>query len=238
MNSYGQYCPIAKAAEIFADRWTPLIIREMLYGVCHFNELERGLPGIPRSLLAQRLRRLEQAKVIERSIVPNKRATEYHLTQAGRQLEAVIEILGTWGAQWAFSDPQPDELDPLLLLWFMRRRVNGSLLPAHRIVVQFNFCGEHTGSYWLVIEQTDVSLCLQHPGFEINLLVTADIAALYRVWFGRITFAEALRDDLIELDGPLPLIRAFPSWFALSPFAKVVRPARANQLAVSETGPQ
>src|SRR5690349_1406338 len=98
MNSYGQYCPIAKAAEIFADRWTPLIIREMLYGVCHFNELERGLPGIPRSLLAQRLRRLEQAKVIERSVAPTKRATEYHLTQAGRQLEAVIDVLGTWGA--------------------------------------------------------------------------------------------------------------------------------------------
>ena len=228
MDSYGQYCPIAKAAEIFADRWTPLIVREMLYGVCRFNELERGLPGIPRSLLAQRLRRLEQARVIERSAAPNGRATEYHLTQAGQQLEAVVDVLGTWGAQWAFGEPEPDELDPLLLLWFMRRRVNFHLLPPRRIVVQFDFRGERTGSFWLVMEPTDVSLCLQHPGFEIDLLVTADIAALYRVWFGRLTFAEAQRDGLIELDGTTPLVRAFPGWFTLSPFASAVRAAGAN----------
>ena len=235
MDSYGQYCPIAKAAEIFADRWTPLIIREMLYGVCRFNELERGLPGIPRSLLASRLRRLAQTGVIERTVAPNGRASEYHLTQAGRQLEAVVDVLGTWGAQWAFGDPAPDELDPLLLLWFIRRRVNFPLLPPRRIVVQFEFRGERTGSYWLVMEPTDVSLCLQHPGFEIDLLVTADIAAFYRVWFGRTTFAEALRDDLIELDGTAPLVRAFPGWFALSPFASVVRAAGANTPTPSGT---
>ena len=235
MDSYGQYCPIAKAAEIFADRWTPLIVREMLYGVCRFNELERGLPGIPRSLLAQRLRRLEQARVIERSVAPNGRAPEYHLTQAGQQLEAVVDVLGTWGAQWAFGEPEPDELDPLLLLWFMRRRVNFHLLPPRRIVVQFDFRGERTGSFWLVMEPTDVSLCLQHPGFEIDLLVTADIAALYRVWFGRLTFAEALRDELIELDGTAPLVRTFPGWFALSPFASVVRTAGASTPTPSAT---
>lgn len=228
MDSYGQYCPIAKAAEIFADRWTPLIIREMLYGVCHFNVLARGLPGIPRSLLTQRLRRLEQAGVIERQVASNGRATEYHLTQAGRQLEAVVDVLGTWGAQWAFGEPEPDELDPLLLLWYMRRRVNFHLLQPHRIVVQFDFRGERTGSYWLVMEPTDVSLCVQHPGFDIDLLVTADIAALYRAWFGRLTFAEALRAGLVELDGTTPLVRAFPGWFALSPFASVVRAAAGS----------
>lgn len=235
MDSYGQYCPIAKAAQIFADRWTPLIIREMLYGVCRFNELERGLPGIPRSLLASRLRRLEQAGVIERTVAPNGRVTEYHLTQAGRQLEAVVDVLGTWGAQWAFGDPEPDELDPLLLLWFMRRRINFPLLPPHRVVVQFDFRGERTGSYWLVMEPTDVSLCLQHPGFEVDLLVTADIAAFYRVWFGRLTFAEALRDELIELDGTTTLVRTFPGWFALSPFASVVRAAGTNTPTPSGT---
>lgn len=222
MGSYGQYCPVAKAAEIFADRWTPLIVRELLCGICHFNELERGLPGIPRSLLAQRLRRLEQAGVIARHVASNGRATEYQLTQAGQQLLVVVEALGTWGAQWAFGEPEPDELDPVLLLWWMRRGINAHLLPPQRLVVQFDFRGQRTGSYWLVMEPTEVSVCLQHPGFDIDLLVTADIAALYRVWLGRITLAEALRDGLIELDGTTPLVRAFPEWLALSPFAGVV----------------
>lgn len=110
----------------------------------------------------------------------------------------------------------------------MQRRVNFQQLPQHLTVVQFDFRGERTGSYWLVMEPTNVSLCLQHPGFDIDLLVTADIAAFYRVWLGRITLAEALRDGLVELDGTTPLVRAFPGWFALSSFASAVRAAVAN----------
>lgn len=234
-GTYSQYCPVAKAAEIFADRWTPLIVREMLYGHCHFNELERGLPGIPRSVLAQRLRRLEQAGVVERRTIPNRHSTEYHLTPAGQQLEAVVNVLGKWGAQWAFNDPEPDELDPLLLLWWMRRRVNLHLLPPHRIVLQFDIYGERTGSYWLIMDPTDASVCQQHPGFDIDLLVTADIATLYRAWFGRITLADAQREGLIELDGTTPLVRAFPDWFALSPFAGAVRAAHVNSPTPSNT---
>ncbi len=235
MGSYGQYCPIAKAAEIFAERWTPLIVRELLCGICHFNELERGLPGIPRSLLAQRLRRLEQAGVITRQVASSGRATEYHLTQAGQQLLVVVEALGNWGAQWAFGEPAPGELDPPLLLWWMKRGVNLHLLPPQRIVVQFDVRGQRTGSYWLVMEPTEVSVCLQHPGFDVDLLVTADIAALYRVLLGRITLAEALRDGLVELDGPTHLVRAFPGWFALSSFAGAVRAAGANTPTISGT---
>ncbi len=225
MDSYGQYCPIAKAAEIFAERWTPLILRELLGGICRFNELQRGLPGIPRTLLSSRLRRLEQAGVIRRQMTKNGRTSEYHLTPAGQQLEAVIDVLGTWGAQWAFGDPEPEELDPLLLLWWMRRRVHLDLLPVDRVVVQFDFHGQRSGSYWLVMQPPDVSLCLQHPSFDIDLLVTADIAGLYRVWFGRLSFGEALRAGLIELDGPRSLVRTFPTWWAWSHFAEAVRVA-------------
>ncbi len=232
MDSYGQYCPIAKAAEIFAERWTPLILRELFGGICRFNELERGLPGIPRALLSSRLRRLEQTGVIRRQMSKNGRASEYHLTPAGQQLEAVIDVLGTWGAQWAFGDPEPEELDPLLLLWWMRRRVHLHLLPAQRIVVQFDFRGQRTGSYWFVMQPPDVSLCLQHPSFDIDLLVTADIAGLYRVWFGRMSFAEALGAGLIELDGPRSLVRSFPSWWAWSHFAEAVRATRSDRSAL------
>ncbi len=241
MSSYGQYCPLAKAAEIFADRWTPLILRELLGGISHFNALERGLPGIPRSLLAQRLRRLEQAGILARHVMPTGRTSEYHLTPAGRQLEPVLDALGTWGARWAFADPEPDELDPGLLLWFMRRRVNAHLLPSRRAVVQFDFRGARTGSFWLVMEPTDVSVCLHHPGFDIDVLVTADIAAFYRVWFGRNTLEEALRAGLVELDGAPKLVRAFPRWFALSHFADAVHAARTQSpspaLTLSGPGP-
>lgn len=230
MSEFGQYCPIAKAAEIFAERWTPLIIREMLFGVCHFNELERGLPGISRSLLAQRLRWLEAHGVVERRADPNGRTSTYHLTPAGRQLEEVVETLGAWGAYHAFSDPEPDELDPLLLLWWMKRRVNLQTLPHSRVVIQFDLRGFHTrraraGTYWLVLQPPEVSLCLQHPGFEIDVVVDADLAALYRVWFGRLTFAEAMSSELITVHGTVPLVRGFPRWWALSSFAPTVRTA-------------
>lgn len=216
MRAYGQYCPVARATEILADRWTPLIIREMLDGASRFNELERGLPGISRTLLAGRLRRLERAKVIERAVSVNGHA-EYHLTPAGQELKVVIDALGSWGGRWTFGAPEPEELDPVLFMWWMRRRVQRDRLPPQRTVLQFDFRGQRTGSYWLVMEPAEVSVCLQHPGFAIDLFVSADIAASYRVLFNRLSLSEALRSRFIELDGPLSLVRGFSSWWEWYP---------------------
>ncbi len=141
MEPYGQYCPIARGAEIFGDRWTPLIIRELLHDVYRFNDLERGLPGISRPLLAKRLRQLEQAGVVERRLAANGRWSEYHLTPGGHELRRVIESLGQWGARWAFGDPRKQERDPALLLWWIRRRINRHLLPPRRVVVRFDLRG-------------------------------------------------------------------------------------------------
>jgi DNA-binding HxlR family transcriptional regulator len=228
---YGQYCPIARASEIFADRWTPLIIRELLAGVCHFNDLDRGLPGISRGLLAERLRRLERTGVVERRPLPSARGSEYVLTEAGRELQRVVDVVGEWGARWAFGDPRPDELDPVVLLWWMRRRVHTDRLPGRRVVVQFDFRGAHRGSYWLVMEPADVSVCLQNPGFEVDVLVSADIAAFYRVWLGRVSLADMLRDESVRLDGMPSAVRAFPRWFAWSPMADAVRAAASRTSA-------
>src|SRR5262245_27685893 len=129
MYLYGQYCPVARASEILADRWTPLIVRELLAGLRHFNELDRGLPGISRALLVERLRRLERMGIVERHARGEGRAVEYALTRAGRELQRVIDVLGGWGARWAFGDPRPAELDPIVLRWWMRRRVHRSRLP-------------------------------------------------------------------------------------------------------------
>jgi DNA-binding HxlR family transcriptional regulator len=224
MWEYGQYCPIARAAEILADRWTLLIVRELLDGVHHFNELDRSLPGVSRALLVERLRRLERTGVIVRRR-HSERHVEYHLTRAGRDLQRIIDILGGWGARWAFGDPRPRELDPILLLWWMRRHVHRDRLPDQRVVVQFDFHGTRSGTYWLIFNRSDVSLCLQHPRFEVDLRVVADLAMFYRVWLGREQFGAPLARRQIRLDGVPTLVRAFPRWFAWSPMLKTVRAA-------------
>jgi DNA-binding HxlR family transcriptional regulator len=208
---------VARAAEILADRWTVLIVRELLADILHFNELERGLPGISRSLLAERLRRLVRYGVLVGRPAGRGKRTEYRLTPAGCELQLMIDVLGEWGARWTFDDPRPNELDPIILLWWMRRRVNFDRISRRRIVIQFEFRGAPRRRYWLLIEPSEASVCLQHPSFDIDVTVTADISAFYRVWLGRSTLSEAFRMGQVRLDGATTDLRAFPSWFAWSP---------------------
>jgi DNA-binding HxlR family transcriptional regulator len=231
MHQYGQYCPLARAAEILADRWTILIVRELLVDVNNFNELERGLPGISRPLLAERLRRLVQANILERRFAKRGKRVEYRLTAAGRELRPVIRVLGEWGARWAFGDPRPNELDPTILMWWMRRRVCFDRIPRRRLVIQFNFRRAAKKTFWLLIESNEASICLSNPGLNIDLIVTADASDLYQVWFGRLAWSEAVRKSGVELDGAPADVRAFPQWFGLSPLAEVVRTTLADRSA-------
>jgi DNA-binding HxlR family transcriptional regulator len=235
MHRYGQYCPVARAAEVLADRWTVLIVRELLADVNHFNELERGLPHMSRALLVERLRRLERTGVLERRAAARGKRTEYRLTPAGRELQRLIDLLGQWGARWAFGDPRPNELDPIILLWWMRRRVAFDSVPRRRVVIEFDFRGGPKQKYWLLIEPTDVSVCLKHPGFEIDVIVTADIMAFYRVWLGHATLPEAVRRKQVQLDGMPADLRMFPQWFTWSPMADTVRAALADRSGVPQS---
>jgi DNA-binding HxlR family transcriptional regulator len=214
---------MACAVEILGDRWTLLIVRDLLTGTRHFNDLERGLPGISRALLSQRLRRLQQAGIIEKRTSAEGRRTEYALTPAGSDLRPVVMSLTEWGSQWAFRDPQPEQLDPLLMLWWMRGRMRPDQLPQPRVVIQFDFRGAHTGSYWLVLTPADVSVCLTPPGFEIDVLVTADLSTWFQVWLGRVPYAQALQQQQVRVEAVPQLARAFPHWFAWSPAAPAVR---------------
>jgi DNA-binding HxlR family transcriptional regulator len=229
MHLYGQYCPVARAAEILADRWTLLIIRELLADVCQFNELERGLPRMSRTLLAERLRRLEQTGVLERRGASRGKPTNYRLTPAGRELQRIIDLFGEWGARWAFGPPRPSELDPIILLWWMRRRVVADRIPRARVVIQFEFRRAPQRSYWLLIESNDVSVCLKHPGFEVDVIVAADMMTFYQVWLGRLPLVDAMRKNLIRVEGAPADIRAFPTWFAWSPMAPTVRAALTDR---------
>lgn len=217
---------MACAVEILGDRWTLLIVRDLLTGTRHFNDLERGLPGISRALLSERLRRLRQSGIVEKRATGVGRGTEYSLTPAGWDLQPVVRSLTEWGSLWAFRDPQPEQLDPVLIMWWMRGRMQTSQLPQPRVVIQFDFRGVHTGSYWLVLTESDVSVCLTHPGFEIDVLVTADLATWFQVWLGRQPYATAVRENRVQVEAAPRMVRAFPTWFAWSPAAPFVRAAQ------------
>jgi DNA-binding HxlR family transcriptional regulator len=226
MAEYRQYCPVARAAEVLTDRWTPLIVRELVAGISHFNDLERGLPGISRSVLAGRLRHLEDHGVVERLAGERPHNTEYHLTDAGRDLQRVLDSLGSWGARWAFGEPRPEELDPVLLLWRMKRRIHTDLLPRRRIVIEFEFTGRGGRRLWLVLEPRESSICLRPPGFDPDLIVRANLALFYRVWMGQADYDAALRSGDLEVDGVPALRRGFSRWWMWSPMAAHVRAAR------------
>lgn len=223
MKSYGQYCPLAKAAELIGDRWSLLIVRELMNGATRFNEIERGLPRISRSLLSQRLRWLASAGLVERRDTSGQRGTGYRLSGAGEALGPVVMGLGEWGAAWAFGDPDPAELDPLLLLWWIRGGVDHDALPDRRVVVQFDFSGANRSRYWLVLEPSDASVCLADPGFDSDLILHADLATLYKVYAGRMTLGEAEEAGLVRISGLPSLARAVPRWLPLSPLAGAVR---------------
>lgn len=231
MFKYHQYCPVARACEILADRWTPLIVRELLFGSRHFNELQRGLPGISRSLLVARLRHLEDRGVIERHTGARPNVTEYILTEAGSDLMDVITHLGTWAIKWVFANPNSDELDPALLLWKMHQRVDHREFPPGRTVVQFDFAGRKGRRLWLVLEPGDISACLKPPGFDSDLIVRADVSALYRVWAGLIDYQVAVGRGEVALQGPPALVRAFPRWFMWSPLVDIARAWRERRRA-------
>jgi DNA-binding HxlR family transcriptional regulator len=233
MKGYGQFCPVAVASEIFAERWTPLILRELFSGSRRFNEVRSGMPLISRTLLAQRLRHLEDVGVIASTPLPAGRGREYRVTQAGEEFREIVERLGEWGQRHAVQQFAPDNLDPMLLMWAMHRRIDVSRLPAPRVVAQFQFRGVparcvQVKTAWLVLERSGADVCVKDPGFDVDLVVHADIGTLARVWAGHLHIEEAMRAGGLRLEGPRALVRAFPSWLMLSPFARVLHPARAS----------
>jgi len=232
MRGYGQFCHIAIASEIFAERWTPLVVRELFCGSHRFNELLNGLPRIPRSVLVQRLRSLETVGVVERRVDVAGRGVEYHLTPAGMELGDVVLSLGDWGKRWADIPVGPQNLDPDLLIWDIHRRLDQDRMPDRRVVVQVDLTGANLKNYWLVLERPMASVCWADPGFEVDLLVQADSVALHRVWVGQLALDLALRERLIELDGPADLCRAFPNWLKLSVFVE-----RAHTMVMGDAGP-
>ena len=223
---YGQFCPVALAAEVLAERWTPLVIRELLMGSVRFNDLQRGVPRMSSSLLARRLKELQHAGIIERRRGA-RAGSEYHLTPAGRELFPIIEKMGLWAQRWLRHElVDAANLDPDLLMWDIRRTVLKTAPPdERRYVAQFQLSGVPASRrrYWLVFERGHIDLCYRHPGFEVDLFVEASLRVLTEIWLGHTTIDRALDADRLRLDGARRDIAAFRSWFSLSPFAPAGR---------------
>jgi DNA-binding HxlR family transcriptional regulator len=230
MPGYGQFCPVAVACEVFAERWTPLILRELLAGSRRFSDIRRGMPLISRALLTQRLRRLEDVGVIESR--PLGHGREYRLSQAGQEFNDIIEGLGVWGQRWSHGRASAQNLDVQLLMWDMRRRVAVDRLPDRRLVVRFDYRGVPAGrgpaTAWLVLDRGEVDVCLTDPGFGVDLVVIADLATFTKIWLGDVSFEQAIRARKVRLEGPREIARALPRWLLLGHFAGVARPRAAR----------
>jgi len=218
---YGQYCPVARAAEVLAERWTPLVVRELLCGSRRFSELQRGLPLMSKSVLMQRLRSLESNGVVTSCVQTSGRGRSYELTPAGADLAPIIELFGRWGHRWVRKPVTRGELDAGLLLWDMGRNTKAAALPQRRTVVRIDLTGvprEPRGrrSYWILLDRGDSHVCFEPPAPEADLEVEAELAALTDYWLGHTTLAREIVAGRIRLRGPRELVRAFPSWFGVA----------------------
>ena len=221
VKGYGQFCPVSIAAEVLSERWTLLVLREMLSGSTRFNDLHRGVPLMSASLLSQRLRDLEGAGLIERLPLPTGKGYHYRLTDSGEALRPIITGIGLWASKYMRTQYAPQNLDPSLLMWDMRRWIRGDLMPPGKIVIRFDIpdAPVQKRHYWMVKEESgEIDLCLFDPGFPVCLVITGKLATLTRVWMGDIEAETAVRTKQIELEGD-PLVRmSFYDWIGLSPF--------------------
>ena len=224
MSGCGQFCPVAKAMELLDERWTVLVIRELLAGSTHFNDLRRGVPKMSPTLLSKRLQTLTRAGVVQRSEVDGR--TIYTLTDCGRELVGVVEALGSWSVRW-MSDLVEKDLDPSVLMWDIRRTMPTDKWPRSRTVVAFRFGGAppKASSWWLMVADGGAEVCDFHPGYEVAATVTTSLHTLTRIWRGDQSWQRALLDGSVAIDAPSDVRRALPTWIGQSTLAAVPRPA-------------
>ena len=224
MVDYGQFCTVARGAEILCERWTALVVRELLCGSTQFNELRRGVPRMSPTLLAKRLRSLEDAGVVVRT--EDGRATSYHLTPAGEELRPIVMALGHWGARWIGSRLTPGQLDVGFLMWDVRRFVHLEEFPADRqVVLHFRFpdARPRERQWWLVVEDGIADLCRDDPGHDLTLEIESSVLALTEVWTGDTTAEEAVRTREIRVIGASRDSEALWRWLGTSAFAPTRR---------------
>lgn len=223
MKGYGQFGPLALASEIVGERWTPLVLRELILGSTRFNDIHRGVPRMSPALLSRRLKTLENAGIVERR--RSGARMEYVLSEAGAALAPTINSLAIWSKEWLPATLSADRADPDLVMWDMHRRMNLDRMPKPRTVIQFGFTDQPKDKRlrWIVGETNRIELCITDPGFEIDLYVETDSRTVTLVWYGDIPLDRALDEGTIALHGPPRLCDAFPSWLQLNMLSSIPR---------------
>ena len=224
MTSYGQFCPVAKAMEILDERWTMLVVRELLEGSTHFNELRRGVPKMSPALLSKRLKSLTRAGVVERSEIDGR--TSYSLTECGQELAGVVDALGSWGVRW-IGDLGDEDLDPHLLMWDMRRTIPIADWPRTRTTIAFVLDGvaPKASRWWLTVSDGQADVCDFDPGYDVAGTVQTNLRTLIEIWRGDAGWARAVLDGRVALSGSADVRRAIPKWLGQSTAAAIPRPA-------------
>ena len=224
MSSYGQFCPVAKAMELLDERWTMLVVRELLLDSKHFNDLRRGVPKMSPALLSKRLQTLTRAGVVQRTEVNGR--TSYTLTECGRELNDVVQALSVWGVRW-IGELGDKDLDPHLLMWDIRRNVPVDDWPRARTVLAFRLSGvaAKTSSWWLMVADGKADICDFDPGYDVAAVVSTDLLTLTRIWRGDVSWKRTLLDGSVKIDAPSNVRRAVPTWLGQSSSAAVPRPA-------------
>lgn len=228
MKGYGQFCPVARAAEVVSERWTILVIRELAAGSDSFNDLRKGMPLISPTLLSARLKSLQRAGVVERVELPGG-GTRYLLTRAGEELASVIWKLGTWGHRWARANLAEDEVDPAMLMWDIHRSLDLDYFdPEERCVVRFELTDftARMRYWWLVISRGEPDICMKDPGYEVDLDISTDVRTLAAVWMGDSTLSKQLRGGGIRIAGSRRLKADIGIWLGTNHYASV-KPARS-----------
>ncbi|TJZ79301.1 helix-turn-helix transcriptional regulator [Rhodococcus oryzae] len=223
MSEYGQFCPVAKAMELLDERWTMLVVRELLAGSTHFNDLRRGNPKMSPALLSKRLRTLERAGVVRRTVEDGR--SSYTLTACGEELGGVVEALGAWGVRW-IGELGEEDLDPHLLMWDMRRTVPIDQWPRGRTVVAFEFddVAARAGRWWLCVTGDEADVCDYDPGFGVTATVATGLRTLIEVWRGDRSWEQALTSGRVTISGPSSVAREVPAWLGQMNLAATVRP--------------
>lgn len=231
MIDYGQFCTVARGAEVFGERWTPLVVRELLCGSTRFNDIRRGVPRMSASLLTQRLRSLEEIGVVRRVAGPAGRPAEYRLTEAGEELRPLVMALGEWGARWIGSRLKRGQLDAGFLMWDIRRFVHVDEMPRDRsVVIQFRFTDAPPGErrWWLVVDGGCADLCRDDPGPEPTLVVESTVLALTEIWTGDRDALEAVDKREVRVRGGARDARALWRWLGRSAFADTRQACRKD----------
>lgn len=228
MKSYAQFCPVAKAADVFCERWTALIIRDLAWGATRFSELQRGVPLMSPTLLSQRLKRLEREGIVKVDKPPGERGRRYRLTEMGEDFVPVIDALGVWGQRWSRREIEDDEVDLGLLLWSIERRAAPDAFERSPAVVQLTFTDQPDGfeHWWFLNEEGACEVCRDDPGFGVEIYLTASLPDMIRIVRGDIAIPAALDKGALEAHGSATARRALAGWLNLSPLAAI--PSRRN----------